>query len=77
MCDDITVGEWTANQLQLNVWLVYLQVEQAKGNILDYLLCNVLRVELGAELELQRRLFLHILTQNLESELNYDLRHVI
>ena len=61
MCDDITVGEWTANQLQLNVWLVYLQIEQAKGNILDYLLCNVLRVELGAEFELQRRLFLDIL----------------
>ena len=49
----------------------YLEVEESDGDVLNELLGNVLRVKLGAELELQRRLFLYILTQNLESELNY------
>ena len=48
----------------------YLEVEESDGDVLNELLGNVFRVELGAELELQRRLLLHILTQNLKSELN-------
>lgn len=48
----------------------YLEVEESDGDVLDELLGNVFRVKLGAELELQRRLLLHILTQNLKSELN-------
>ncbi len=34
-------------------------------DILDDLLCHVFGVELGAELEQQRRLFLDVLAQNL------------
>ena len=48
----------------------YLEVEESDGDVLNELLGNVFRVKLGAELELQRRLLLHILTQNLKSELN-------
>ena len=44
----------------------YLKVEESDGDVLDELLGDVFGVELGAELELQRRLLLHILTQNLQ-----------
>ena len=39
----------------------YLEVEESDGDVLNELFGNVLRVKLGAELELQRRLLLHIL----------------
>ena len=48
----------------------YLEVEESDGDVLNELLGNVFRVKLGAELELQRRLLLHILTQNLKSDLH-------
>ena len=39
----------------------HLEVEQSQGDVLDQFLSNILGVELGSELELQGRLFLHIL----------------
>ena len=48
----------------------YLEVEESDGDVLNELLGDVFGIELCAELELQRRLLLHILTQNLKSELN-------
>ena len=44
----------------------YLEVEESDGDVLDELLGHVLGVEFGAELELQWRLLLHVLAQNLE-----------
>ena len=46
----------------------YLEVEESDGDVLDELLGHVLGVELGPKLELQRRLLLDILTQNLKFE---------
>ena len=39
----------------------HLQVEQSQGDVLDQFLRNILGVEFGSELELEGRLFLHIL----------------
>ena len=46
-----------------------LKVEQSEGDVLDQLLRHVLRIELGAELELQRRLLLDVLAEHLLVEL--------
>ena len=42
-----------------------LEVEESHGDVLDELVRDVFRVELGPELELQRRLLLHVLAQHL------------
>ena len=39
----------------------HLKVEQSQGDVLDQFLRNILWVEFGSELELEGRLFLHIL----------------
>ena len=48
-----------------NSWSGYhdshLKVEQSQGDVLDQFLRNILWVEFGSELELEGRLFLHIL----------------
>merc|ERR550534_1761714 len=41
--------------------ILHLQVEEAKGDVLDNLFCNIFWVEFCSELELQRRFFFHIL----------------
>ena len=39
----------------------HLKVEQSQGDVLDQFLSNILWVEFSSELELEGRLFLHIL----------------
>ena len=63
----------------------HLEVEESEGDVLDDLLRHVLGVELGAELELQRRLLLHVLHENRYQSLTqickktdlFDLRFVL
>ena len=44
---------------------MYLQIEKSECDILNYLLCNILGVEFGSELELKRSLLLHVLAEHL------------
>lgn len=46
--------------------LLHLEEKQALRDVLDQLLCDILRVEFGPEFEKQRALFAHVLSCNLQ-----------
>ena len=49
------------DQFGLEISWSYLQVEEAEGDVLDNLFCDIFWIEFRSELELQRRFFFHIL----------------
>ena len=44
---------------------MYLKIEKSERDILNYLLCYILWVELGSELKLEWSLLLHVLAEHL------------